>query len=305
MGTLNSGTLHREQIGAADAGRTVVEQLALRHGRASLAEWEARAAAGEILLDGQPTAALVHLRAGQCLAWARPPWVEPEVPLATAVLFEDGEALAVAKPSGLPTLPGGGLFQDHTLLALVRRRAPEASPMHRLGRFTSGLVLFATTAAAAGPLQAAFQRTGTQKTYLALCQGHPAEDAFEIAAPIGEVPYAPLGRLHAASPTGRASLSRVRVLERREGASLLEVEIATGRPHQIRIHLAFAGHPLVGDPLYGPGGLPLPGTCALPGDGGYRLHAWKLDLDHPTTGQRLALRCHPPPPLRPGGAERA
>ena len=68
MGTLNSGTLHREQIGAADAGRTVVEQLALRHGRASLAEWEARAAAGEILLDGQPTAALVRLRAGQCLA---------------------------------------------------------------------------------------------------------------------------------------------------------------------------------------------------------------------------------------------
>lgn len=298
MGALNSGVLHREQIGAADAGRTVAEHLALRHGRASQAQWEARAAAGEVLLDGEPTAAEVRLRPGQCLAWARPPWEEPEVPLATAMLFEDAAALAVAKPSGLPTLPGGGVFQDHTLLALVRHRAPEASPMHRLGRFTSGLVLFAPTAATAGPLQAAFQRAGTQKTYLALCQGQPSEDAFEITAPIGEVPYAPLGRLHAASPTGRASLSHVRVLERREGSALLEVEIATGRPHQIRIHLACAGHPLVGDPLYGPGGTPRPGTTALPGDGGYHLHAWRLDLDHPTTGQRLSLRCQPPPVLR-------
>jgi 23S rRNA pseudouridine1911/1915/1917 synthase len=86
----------------------------------------------------------------------------------------------------------------------------------------------------------------------------------------------------------------VTVLERRRDATLVEVEIRTGRPHQIRIHLAWAGHPLVGDPLYGPGGVPLPDTCALPGDPGYLLHAQRLELVHPRTGERLALTCQPP-----------
>ena len=83
-----------------------------------------------------------------------------------------------------------------------------------------------------------------------------------------------------------------------EGTALLEVEIFTGRPHQIRIHLAYAGHPLVGDPLYGPGGTPLPGTAALPGDPGYLLHAHRLELRHPGHGTWLTLTCQPPPVLR-------
>ncbi len=78
----------------------------------------------------------------------------------------------------------------------------------------------------------------------------------------------------------------------------MDVEIATGRPHQIRIHMAWAGHPLAGDPLYGPGGLPLPETQALPGDPGYLLHAHRLELEHPRTGARLRLECQPPPMLR-------
>ena len=93
------------------------------------------------------------------------------------------------------------------------------------------------------------------------------------------------------------------MLERRrsEGerpSALVEVEIETGRPHQIRIHLAYAGHPLVGDPLFGAGGRPLPGTRALPGDPGYRLHAQRLELDHPLDGSRLVIECAPPPALR-------
>jgi 23S rRNA pseudouridine1911/1915/1917 synthase len=256
-----------------------------------------------VLLEDQSARQDDLLRAGQRLTWLRPPWTEPEVPLATAILFEDGDLLAVAKPSGLPTLPGGGEFLEHTLLALVRRRHPEASPMHRLGRGTSGLVLFAPGAEARKPLQAAFQDPQTRKVYRALCSGHPGSDAFEITAPIGEVPYPPLGCLHAAEPAGRPSCSRVTVLERREGASLLDVEIHTGRPHQIRIHLAWAGHPLVGDPLYGPGGIPLPETRALPGDPGYLLHAHQLELPHPRTGERLIITCQPPPPLRRSGNE--
>ena len=87
------------------------------------------------------------------------------------------------------------------------------------------------------------------------------------------------------------------MLAERDGNALVAVRIATGRPHQIRVHLAAAGHPLVGDPLYARGGLPArePG---LPGDAGYRLHAHRLGLAHPATGQRLELECVPPPELR-------
>jgi len=298
MRALNGGFCHQEWITPAAAGRSVLAHLAARYPRATEAEWRERIATGQVRLEEHLATAGETLLAGQRLMWDRPPWLEPEVPLATALLFEDESLLAVAKPSGLPTLPGGGDFLDHTLLALVRRRHPEASPMHRLGRGTSGLVLFAPTAEAAKPLQAAFREAGTRKVYRTLCTGHPEQAAFEITAPIGEIPYAPLGTLHAASPGGRPARSRVTVLEQREGATLVEVEISTGRPHQIRIHLAWAGHPLVGDPLYGPGGTPLPGTTALPGDLGYFLHAHRLDLAHPRTGARLTLTCQPPPLLR-------
>ena len=178
--------------------------------------------------------------------------------------------------------------------------------MHRLGRDTSGLVLFARTAAAAGVVQAAFRARRVGKVYRALCTGHPAADRFTVDAPIGEVAHVLLGTVHAASPDGRPSRSHVRVLERRGGGgeqpgALVEVAIETGRPHQIRIHLAFAGHPLAGDPLYGASGLPLPGTRALPGDPGYLLHALRLELDHPLDGSRLRVECAPPPTLRVGG----
>ena len=300
----NRGWTHRERIGPEGAGRTVLAHLTACHPQASGEEWARRIAEGQVHLDGAPAAPGGTLAAGQWLTWSRPPWVEPEVPLCTAVLYEDGDLLAVAKPDGLPTLPGGGEFLEHTLLALVRRRAPEASPMHRLGRSTTGIVLFARTAEARRLVQEAFRGHRLRKVYRALCAGHPAGDSFAIDAPIGDVPHPLLGTIHGACPGGRPSLSRVRVLERRGDCSLVEVEIETGRPHQIRIHLAFAGHPLVGDPLYGPGGIPLPGTTALPGDPGYRLHALRLDLRHPRTGAALSISCAPPPELRRRGAAR-
>lgn len=298
MAHRNQGFAHREQLGPEAAGRTLLDHLSAHHPRASRDTWRERLEAGQVRLGEAVAGPDAILRPGQTLVWSRPPWLEPAVPLAAAVLYEDEDLLAVAKPSGLPTLPGGGEFLEHTLLALVRRRAPEASPMHRLGRGTSGIVLFARTAVARSPLQAAFQDPQTRKVYRALCQGHPRSETFEVAAPIGAVPYGPLGTLHAASPVGRASLSRVSVLERRARCSLVEVEIPTGRPHQIRIHLACAGHPLVGDPLYGPGGVPLPETRALPGDLGYRLHAGLLELPHPRTGAILRVQCQAPPDLR-------
>jgi 23S rRNA pseudouridine1911/1915/1917 synthase len=214
------------------------------------------------------------------------------VPLAFAVRYRDAHVLAVAKPRGLPSVPNGG-FLTHTLLHVVRRLAPEAVPVHRLGRGTSGLVLFARTLQARRALARAWREGRVEKTYRALLSGAPERDAFTIEAPIGLVAHPRLGHVHAAATGGKLSLSRARVLERRKDATLVEVTIATGRPHQIRIHMAAAGHPLVGDPLYGVGGglLAAPG---LPGDPGYWLHAHRLGLEHPATGVRLVLECRPP-----------
>ena len=296
---LNHGAVHWEQVGSEAHGTPLLTHLATCFPRASEAVWRARIADGEVRLDGAvPPGPDQPLRAGQRLAWHRPPWIEPEAPLATAVLFEDPDLLVVAKPSGLPTLPGGGEFQERTLLAVVRRRNAEATPMHRLGRGTSGLVLFAPGPSARDPLQTLFREHRVRKVYRALCQGRPDQEAFEVDSPIGPVAYGPLGTVHAANPAGRPSRSLVTVLEHREDCSLVEVEIPTGRPHQIRIHLAFAGHPLVGDPLYGPGGLPLSSTQARPGDLGYHLHAGLLELPHPRTGALTRIVCHPPPELR-------
>jgi 23S rRNA pseudouridine1911/1915/1917 synthase len=297
----NRGYLYSEQVDAGGAGRTVLEHLCSRWERAREDEWRTRIEGGEVRVEGGVAAAGQRLRAGQRLTWERPPWDEPDAPVCTAVLHEDADLLAVAKPRGLPTMPGGGLYLESTLLAVVRGLDPGASPVHRLGRDTSGVVLFARTPVARAGLQRALRERRVRKVYRALCSGHPAADAFDVDAPIGEVPYPPTGTLHAATPGGRPSRSLVRVLERRAGegaSSLLEVEIETGRPHQIRIHLAFAGHPLVGDPLYGPGGLPFPGGTAVPGDPGYRLHAFRIEFEHPRTGAPVEVECAPPTVLR-------
>lgn len=294
---MNRGCTYTETVGPRSAGRELSRYLAATYTHTGLEAWEARILQGRVRLDGGPALPEALLRPGQVLTWERPPWEEPPVPLACAVLYEDDDLLVVAKPSGLPTLPGGD-FQDHTLLALVRRRHPEASPIHRLGRFTSGLVLFSRTPASRDALYATFRERSVEKVYRALLAGTPAEDAFTVTTPIGPVPHARLGTVHAASPEGRPARSDFRIVAPRGDACLAEVTIHTGRPHQIRIHAAACGHPLVGDPLYAAGGLPMPGTRALPGDGGYLLHAWRLAFEHPFTGVRVDIVCPPPPPLR-------
>ena len=293
---LNSGYIYHEQVGPAQQGQRVLDYLSGRHTHSDTGTWQARLDLGEVTVNGVRASGDEWLRPGQTVSWRRPPWQEESVPLHFGLLYEDTELLAVAKPGGLPTLPGGG-FLTHTLLHLVRQQFPEASPLHRLGRGTSGLVLFARTPGGAAQLSAAWREHQVGKRYLTLGQGQARQEAFDIRAAIGPVPHPRLGEVWAASPTGKPSHSRAQVLERRETQTLFEVDILTGRPHQIRIHLAWAGHPLVGDPLYGVGGLPLSGLPGLPGDGGYWLHSHRLRFRHPSSGQVLKLVAPPPPEL--------
>ncbi len=288
----NRGCEYREQVGRDEGGRGVVEHLAARWRHSDRATWQARVERGEVLLHGRTARPDDVLRAGQWLAWRRPPWDEPDAPLAFAILYRDADLVALAKPRGLPTVPAGG-FLEHTLLRLARRLHPELTPLHRLGRGTSGVVLFARTAAARAALLADWRAGRVDKRYLALVSGAPAHRAFDVDARIGRVPHPRLGDVYAATPAGKPALTRVRVVAARDAGTLVEARIPTGRPHQIRIHLAAAGHPLVGDPLYAPGG-GLREHPGLPGDGGYRLHAWRLSFTHPTSGRRVEIECPPP-----------
>jgi len=293
---LNRGWSYREQVGPNGSGQTVLSYLTASRPHSTGREWAARIDRGEVEVEGARVPGDAILHAGQTVVWHRPPWDEAAVPTNFDILHEDESIVVVDKPSGLPTMPAGG-FLDHTLLSLMRGRYPEASPLHRLGRYTSGLVLFARTAAAASQLARAWRGHEVKKTYRALGLGTTRAEVFVIDVPIGPVPHPVLGTVQAASEGGKPSHSVAIVLEQRRDSSLFSVEIATGRPHQIRIHMAWAGHPLVGDALYEAGGglKPDPG---LPGDGGYLLHAARLQFTHPGTGKSVTVTATPPPELQ-------
>jgi len=228
------------------------------------------------------------LALGQTLVWNRPPWIEPDSPQHFEVLLDDPYLLAVNKPGGLPTLPGGG-FMENTLLHLVQKQIPNANPVHRLGRATSGIVLFAKTPQAAAKLSANWNTPGVQKIYRALAQGIAQHNAYEILTPIGLVPHPLIGSVWAADQGGKPSKSVAKVISRTTSTTTFEVSLYSGRPHQIRIHLASIGHPLLGDPMYGFTGQPLEHLPGLPGDGGYFLHAQFLKFVHPITGEQINL----------------
>lgn len=293
---LNDGYSYREVLGVkqtVEGAVTVLSHLARHYAHSSSDEWQGRLAAGEVWLDDRPALGPEVLKPGQVLVWNRPAWHEPAVPVGYRVVYEDESLLAVDKPGGLPTLPGGG-FLTQTLLHQVRLEYPGANPLHRLGRGTSGLVLFARTEEAASRLTRAWRGHEVKKTYLALAAGVAERARYDIDTRIGPVPHPRLGTVYAASPEGKASFSVATVQQQRLDSVLFSVDIHTGRPHQIRIHLASVGHPLVGDPLYAPGGQPLPHLPGLPGDGGYLLHAVRLEFTHPQSGQRHTLQAPVP-----------
>lgn len=294
--TLNAGWTYREQVGPAGGGLTVLEFLAATRLHSTSEEWARRIERGEVEIAGRRVSASLILKPGQTIAWHRPPWEEGDVPTNYRIVHEDDSIVAIDKPAGLPTMPAGG-YLNHTLLFLLRQQYADATPLHRLGRHTSGLVLFARTRDAASALSRAWRAQEVKKTYRALARGETRTEMFVIDAPIGPVPHPLLGTVHAASEAGKPSHSVAVVIEGTREETLFHVDITTGRPHQVRIHLAYAGHPLIGDPLYETGG-GLKRHPGLPGDGGYLLHAERLQFAHPANGACMSLQAPPPAGLQ-------
>ena len=216
------------------------------------------------------------------------------------ILYEDDSILIVDKPAGLlavPTSPDAA--SEDTALARVqdyvrhlRPRKPYVGVVHRIDRDTSGALAFALSPAARPPLRELFREHRIERRYAALVQGEPRGERGRIDLPIHDA-YAG-GRRRVARPgePSRPALTLWTVVERFAGAALLDVELTTGRQHQIRVHLAHVGTPILGDPVYGRGGTRTEGRPAAPRQ---MLHARLLAFAHPLSGQPVRVESPPPP----------
>jgi len=258
----------------------------------SRSEIQRQIRAGRVSLAGVVVKQPSHrLRRGERLIWEIPdePVLRPR-PIPLDILFEDDEIIVLNKQTGLVVHPGVGR-KDPTLVEglLVDRDLPGSDDptrpgiVHRLDKDTSGLIVVAKTAHALASLKGQFAGRRVSKSYIALAAGSFAEDEGRIDAPIGRDRTRP-SRM-AIEPDGRPAQTEFRVLARYPDRSLLSVHPITGRTHQIRVHLSYIGHPVVGDRVYGD----------FRAEDRLFLHAWRIAFEHPKTGREVRFEALPPP----------
>jgi 23S rRNA pseudouridine1911/1915/1917 synthase len=216
-----------------------------------------------------------------------------------SVVYEDEDMLIIDKPSGLVVHPAPGHSSGTLVNALLARDTEyggiagvmRPGIVHRLDRDTSGLLMVAKNDIAQASLMAQLKARSVKKTYLALALGLVAANVGRIEAPIGRDPHHRTRM--AVVPAGREATTGYRVRERLAGWTFLELDLITGRTHQIRVHLAAIGHPLAGDPIYGTG------TSRRGPDGSGRLflHSWRIELKAPGDGHLIQATAPLPPDL--------
>lgn len=217
---------------------------------------------------------------------------QPEdIPL--EILYEDDDLAVVVKPCGMVVHPAAG-NEDGTLVNALLFHLKNLSGIggalrpgivHRLDKDTSGLLLVAKNDATHAALSDALKARTIHKTYRAVARGAIKEPTGVVEAPIGRSPKD--RKKMAIVPDGRYARTEYRVLEPLRGATLVDVNLITGRTHQIRVHFASIGHPLLGDPLYG--GKNQPSVCRL------MLHARRIEFTHPATGRTMVFEAPEPP----------
>src|SRR5262245_7340471 len=270
-------------------------------------------AEGLVSVDGQPRKAAHELRAGERVAVTLPPpeplAVEAEA-LPLAVLYDAADLVAIDKPPGMVVHPAPGARHGtvvnamlHHLGALAGVGDPDRPGIvHRLDRDTSGVLLVARTATALEGLAKQFRERTLAKRYLAVVHGVVRPVTGVIDQPIGRHPRE-RKRMSVRTRRGRAAVTRFEVVERFRGATLLRLAPETGRTHQLRVHLAALGHPIVADRLYGGGrrhrgGAPSAAVAAaLRACPRQALHAESVAFTHPVSGDPVTVRAQLPADL--------
>jgi 23S rRNA pseudouridine1911/1915/1917 synthase len=257
--------------------------------------------------DGSRRRASERVKAGEVVILVRPSFEEPIVPLEFDVLYEDDSILALDKPAGLPVHPSAS-YHKNTLTYLLRQRYGDQTPQiaHRLDRETSGLLLCGRTLDAERALKSDFENRRVSKRYVAIVRGVMPEDDGRIELPMDRAKEG-LHILMEVTPEGEGypCATRYRVLARRDDATLVALAPESGRQHQLRVHLAALGFPIIGDKLYGPEGVQTfldYIDTGMTADLRYRLgherqalHAYQLEFTHPATAEPTTLHA----PLSP------
>ena len=291
-------------LGPADRNATLAAALRRRLPGRSWSEVRRLCASGKVLVDGERTLdAASRLRDGARveirMAAPRP---RPEIP-DFAVVFEDPHLLVIEKPAGISSVPYDRK-ETGTAMDLIREawrragRKATATPLyivHRLDKDTSGLLCFARTRLCERRLHIVFQHHQADREYLAVAHGRVESQRIEsvLVADRGD---GLRGSIRGRAQRGQRAVTHVAAVRPLRGATLCRVRLETGRTHQIRIHLAEAGHPIVGETVYIRDFLAA-GAAAIPSSR-LMLHAATLDFDHPVTGQRLAFEVQPPADFR-------
>ncbi len=249
------------------------------------------------MVDGRPASPRQIVRGGESITLV--PLADPreyadrpeDIPL--TIVYENGALLVVNKPAGLVVHPGAANWHGTLLNALLRHQPglaaiPRAGIVHRLDKDTSGLLVVAKTLQAQTDLVRQLAARSVRREYLALTHGRVPRDGT-VRAPIGRHPRSRTRM--AVVARGRDAVTHYQVVERYAHATLLRCRLETGRTHQIRVHLAALGHPLVGDPTYGKraSGIAFPRQA---------LHAEQLALVHPETGKTMRWHAGPPTDMR-------
>ena len=263
---------------------------------------------GQVTLDGRVAKPKTTVSGGERIRarLAQSPrfdWNAAEA-LPLRILYEDEHLIVVDKPPGLVVHPGAGNARGTLVNGLLHHRPalaelPRAGLIHRLDKDTSGVLAVAADAASQRRLTAAMSERRIERRYLAVAEGRVLADA-RIDLAIGRDPKNRLRQRVRAD--GRPAATRIHVRKRFAAHTLIEADLETGRTHQVRVHMAAIGHPLVGDRRYGARGIVSRAAPQAAADVVRRfsrqaLHAWRLSFAHPVSGKPLVFVCPPPADL--------